>query len=129
MPNYDGERFAPPAPLAIVTLLSPDRRKSLPGISMLIDSGADLSLLPATAVSKLGLAIDAQHGYELMGFDGVKSVANSVECGMAFLGRVYFGRYMVIDDQCGILGRDVLNHVSLLLDGPGLKWQEATKPD
>jgi len=127
MPSYDREGFDPPAPLATVALLTQDRRRSLSDVAMLIDSGADVTLLPASAVGQLGLEADLRHGYGLMGFDGTKSIAKSVRCGLVLLGQVYWGTYLVIDDPCGILGRDVLNHVSLLLDGPSLSWQEAVK--
>lgn len=125
MPSYDRERFDPPAPLATVVLLTRDRRRSTPDVTMLIDSGADVTLLPASTVSGLGLEADLQPGYELMGFDGTKSAAKAVKCGLVLLGRVYWGTYLVIDDACGILGRDVLNHVSLSLDGPRLEWRES----
>jgi hypothetical protein len=124
MPSYERDRFDPPAPLVAVALLIQDRRKSLSDVPMLIDSGADVTLLPASAVDRLGLEADVRHGYGLMGFDGTKSVAKAVKCGLVLLGQVYWGTYLIIDDPCGILGRDVLNHVSLLLDGPNLHWRE-----
>jgi len=127
MPTYDHERFDPPAPLATVSLLTQDRRKSLSDGEMLIDSGADVTLLPASAVSHLELEAEQRPGYELMGFDGAKSVAKSVRCDLVFLGRVYRGAYLVIEDACGILGRDVLNHVSLLLDGRRRTWREGAQ--
>jgi len=123
MPSYDRERFDPPAPLAAVGLLAQDRRKGISDVAMLIDSGADVTLLPASAVGQLDLETDSRHGYELVGFDGTKSTAKAVQCGLVFLGHVFWGTYLVIDDPCGILGRDVLNHVSLLLDGPNLNWR------
>lgn len=43
---------------------------------------------------------------------------------MIFLNRTYRGRYALIDAEQGILGRDVLNHVSLLLNGPKQDWSE-----
>ena len=43
---------------------------------------------------------------------------------MVFLRRLFKGQYLVIDEDQGILGRDVLNHIALLLDGPGLSWEE-----
>ncbi len=125
MPTYDADGFHPPAPVARVMLRAQGGQKYLSDVVMLIDSGADVTLLPATAVSQLELEAAQQHDYELMGFDGSKSVAESVQCDLVFLGRVYRGAYLVIDDPCGILGRDVLNHASLLLDGPRLIWREA----
>lgn len=32
--------------------------------------------------------------------------------------------FLITDQEVGILGRDVLNHISLLLDGPQLFWSE-----
>jgi hypothetical protein len=43
---------------------------------------------------------------------------------MIFLGRVYRGRYVLIDSSQGVLGRDVLNHLAILFDGPGKQWSE-----
>jgi hypothetical protein len=44
MPDYDGEQFDPPAPLAKVLVRTPDHTASIPDVAMLIDSGADVSL-------------------------------------------------------------------------------------
>lgn len=124
MPGYNRERFDPPAPLATVGLRTQDSRKSLSDVAMLIDSGSDVTLLPAFSVKQLGLEAVQQCDYELVAFDGRKSAAQSVHCDLVFLGRVYRGVYLIVEDSCGILGRDVLNHVSLLLDGPRLNWRE-----
>jgi hypothetical protein len=43
---------------------------------------------------------------------------------MVFLDRVFRGRYLVTEEERGILGRDVLNHLALLLDGPRQRWSE-----
>ena len=124
MPSYDAQGFHPPAPTAMVTLRTQDGRKSLGDVVMLIDSGADVSLIPESSVSHLGLETRVQEDYELMGFDGSKSVAKSVQCELIFLQRAYRGAYLVVEDATGILGRDVLNHISLVLDGPRLNWRE-----
>ena len=126
MPRYDA-RFAPPAPVAAINLRSIDRRKRVSNVAMFIDSGADVTFLPASAVNQLGLP--NQGDREVTAFDGSESVAGSVECELLFLGQVYRGVYLIVDDQYGLLGRDVLNHVSLLLDGPGLTWHEASRAD
>ena len=33
-------------------------------------------------------------------------------------------RYLLTEDESGVLGRDILNHVTLLLDGPRHRWSE-----
>jgi hypothetical protein len=70
------------------------------------------------------MQIDVNAGYELMGFDGSKSVARAVNLDLVFLNRVFKGRFLVVNQEWGILGRDVLNHVAVLLDGPRLAWDE-----
>jgi hypothetical protein len=59
-----------------------------------------------------------------MCFDGSKTIAPVVDLDLIFLNRVFRGRFLVINQEWGILGRDVLNHVAVVLDGPRLTWNE-----
>ena len=59
-----------------------------------------------------------------MGFDGSKSFAPVVMLDMVFLQRAFRGRYLLVEEERGILDRDILNHVSLLLEGPRQQWSE-----
>jgi hypothetical protein len=54
MPAYDASLFMPPAPVARVTLRHPETGARLPDVLMLMDSGADVTLIPRDAVSRLG---------------------------------------------------------------------------
>lgn len=129
MPTYDDTLFNPPAPLARVTLRNPEADTSIPDVPMLIDSGADVTLVPKQLALQLGIKVDPDIGYEVMGFDGRKSVAPVVTLDLVFLKRVFKGRFLVSDQECGVLGRDVLNHVPLVLDGPQLTWDERKIPN
>ena len=40
------------------------------------------------------------------------------------LGRTFRGQFLVIDQQVGILGRNILNALALVLDGPQQTWSE-----
>jgi len=91
---------------------------------MLIDSGSDLTLIPETFVDELRIELDSNESFELTGFDGHRSAAKSLRLDLLFLGRTFRGRFLVIKSESGILGRNVLNHFALLLDGPGLRWQQ-----
>jgi len=126
MPRYDGQRFSPPAPMASVELRS--RGKSVADVGMLIDSGSDATFLPASCLSHLGLQADRQLRYEVTAFDGTQRTADSVRCDLVFLGQIFRGLYLILDAADGILGRDVLNQVSLVLDGPRLEWREEKGP-
>jgi hypothetical protein len=121
---YDNQTFDPPAPVAIVALRSEDRKRRRNDVVMMVDSAADATLLPETSVRQLGLEIRTDEKYELTAFDGTTSDANSVQCELIFLRRAFRGVFLVMNDTIGILGRDVLNHFSLVLDGPHLNWRE-----
>jgi hypothetical protein len=124
MPAYDAVRFAPPAPLASVSLRNSITSNVLQDVPMLLDSGADITLVPQGSVIQLGVEISSDNVYELMGFDGSRSLARVVELDLLFLQRKFRGRFLLIDQKCGIIGRDILNHLSLLFDGPNLNWNE-----
>jgi hypothetical protein len=126
MTAYESSLFDPPAPLARVTLRHPSGAV-LSDVAMLLDTGADVTLLPRVAVERLGISSDSNEGYELMGFDGSTSVARVVELDLLFLRRAFKGRFLVINQEWGLLGRDVLNHLSLLFDGPSFSWSETQK--
>jgi hypothetical protein len=124
MPAYDATRFDPPAPLALVTLRDLGTGTILSDVPMLLDSGADVTLVPQAAVNQLGVAVIPDSQYELKGFDGSTSFAPVVRLGLGFCGRTFRGQFLLIDQEWGILGRNVLNAVPLLLDGPHLTWDE-----
>jgi aspartyl protease len=126
MPNYDASSFDPPAPVAQVTLRHPHNGVTVSDVPLLLDTGADVTLLPRTAVERLGVPLLADQQYELMGFDGSTSFAPVVMLDMLFLRRAFRGRYLLIEAERGILGRDILNHVAVLLDGPRQQWLEHT---
>jgi hypothetical protein len=56
--------------------------------------------------------------------DVPKFCSAGVTLDLIFLKRTIRGKYVVVDSSVGILGRDVLNHLAILLDGPSLSWQE-----
>ena len=124
MPAYDSNLFDPPAPVAIVSIRDPTSGSTAKNVPMLIDSGSDVSLVPRTSVAELDLEIDPNAGYELEGFDGRRTMAQVAQLDLIFVEKAFRGNYVVIDSNVGILGRDVLNHVAVLLDGPRLNWHE-----
>jgi len=122
MQAYEAERFDPPAPVALVTVKSDQLGIEIHDVPMLIDTGADVSLLPRSHVESL-VSADARH-FELEAFDGTKSTAPAITAELQFLGKTFRGQFLLIDSWHGILGRNVLNNLSLLLDGPSRKWME-----
>jgi predicted aspartyl protease len=124
MPSYDAVHFDPPAPVAQVMLRNPHSGATVSDVLLLVDTGADITLLPRTAVEQLGVPLLGGQRYELMGFDGNKSFASVVMLDLLFLQRAFRGRYLLIEEERGIMGRDILNHVILLLNGPHQQWSE-----
>jgi hypothetical protein len=122
MDAYDAVRFDPPAPLALVVVTSERQGVAVHDVPMLIDTGADVSLLPRSHVASLASSDALQ--YELEAFDGTKSTAPAVVAELQFLGKSFRGQFLLIDSWHGILGRNVLNNLSLLFDGPSRRWTE-----
>ena len=124
MPAYDTELFDPPAPLAQVTLRNPQNGAVLSDVLMLLDSGADVTLIPQACVESLGAVLIPKKYYELAGFDGNISLAPVVQLELKFLQRTFRGQFLLVDQKWGVMGRNILNAVSLLLDGPHLIWKK-----
>jgi hypothetical protein len=124
MLSYDASHFDLPAPVARVILRNPRSGATVSDVLLLVNTGADVTLLPRMAVERFGVPLLAGQRYDLMGFDGSKSFAPVVVLDMLFLGCAFRGRYLLIEEERGILGRDILNHVTLLLNGPQRQWSE-----
>ena len=126
MPEYDGENFEPPAPVAYITLRNPATGVLLSDVPMLIDTGADATLLPSNAVGQLGISVE-DSDFEVQVFDGEIKRLKIAKLELYFLGKKFAGEYLLVDRPIGILGRNILNHIKLLLDGPHSKWDEHKK--
>jgi len=124
MPDYDAENFDPPAPVAYVTLRNPATGASLQNVPMLIDTGADTTVLPSAYVQKLGVEPNKDKVYEAVGFDGQSKIVNMAELELEFLGRKFKGQFLLVDQPNGYLGRNILNNLRILFDGIRGKWNE-----
>ena len=124
MPKYDAENFDPPAPVAYVSVRDPETGTSLSNMPMLIDTGADVTLLPASYVEQLGMKPVHNIAYEIQGFDGQPKLAKMVELELVFLGKKFSGQFLLVDQPMDILGRNILNVLSITFDGPRSKWDE-----
>ncbi len=122
MPAYDALRFDPPAPVAHVILRHPNTGVVWASVPMLLDSGADITLVPQAVIERLGINDSPVSQYELIGFDGSISFAPAVQIELVWERKVFSGRFLLLDQAYGILGRNILNRLSLTLDGPNLEW-------
>lgn len=124
MERYDQILFDPPAPLARVTLRNPVTGQVKSDVPMLIDSGADVTLIPASSARELELDPSPSLEYDVTGFDGRASSTSAVSLELVFCHRTFRGQFLLLEQPWGILGRNVLNRVKLTLDGPRLRWYE-----
>jgi hypothetical protein len=123
MTKYDSEHHSPPAPVAWVTVENPSSGTKLPGVPMLIDSGADVTLLPELVVKQLGLQLDMERGFELADFENKTTSIAHPALATVNIGKLRFkGLYLFRSGEIGILGRNILNAVVLELNGPKLEW-------
>ena len=127
MPGYDATQFQPPAPVAFVTLRNPQTGKTLADVTMLLDTGADVTLLSRSIIDALTISVVPDQRYELVGFDGSTSFSPLVRLDLFFLRRRFRGQFLLIEQPWGILGRNILNQLPLVFDGPRLMWDIVQK--
>jgi predicted aspartyl protease len=108
--------FDPPAPVVPVRVASPHGEDAVM-LPMLVDTGADCTLVPLSIIRRLGFPqVDV---ISLTGVGGGKGRATVHAASVEVGGLRLLARVVAFSDEA-ILGRDVLNQVALLLDGPGL---------
>ena len=122
MPTYDAALFTPAAPLARVRLRHTENETEVTEVPMLLDTGADVSLVPRACVVALGLSLNPTNQYELVGFDGTISAAPVAYLELHMLGCRFRGQFLVIEQDWGIVGRNILNQIVVVLNGPRLVW-------
>jgi len=123
MPDYDSKFFNPPAPVAYVTLRTLENNVEIANIPMLLDTGADATLIPQILVDEDGLGFAAIGTYEIESFDKTVSYSPIVRLQMIFEGRSFRGEFLTINQNYGIIGRNVLNSVKIEFDGQNLRWE------
>src|SRR5258708_13282430 len=97
MRAYDSVRFSPPAPVGTIELRNPATGRVCANVPVLLDTGADVTLLPREWVNQLQIPVDPSQVYELMGFDGARSTAVAVHLDLVFLGLTFPVRFLMID--------------------------------
>ncbi len=122
MPAYDGFLFTPPAPLALVSIQDPSSGETVNHVPMLLDTGADITVVPESCILSLKIPFDQSSGYEVEGFGGQQSVARSVHLNLILSHLTFRGQFLVADQPYGILGRNLLNHLRISFRGPELVW-------
>jgi predicted aspartyl protease len=111
------ESFDPPAPVLPVRVGGIDEHDPAAMLRMLVDTGADCTLIPVQVARSLRLPV-----VDKLQIEGVGGTAQAATIHAA---RVHVGGLRVLArvaafGEEALLGRDVLNKLSLDIDGPAL---------
>ena len=114
--RFRAGRFNPPAPVV-------DAEVSFGGgppvrCEMIVDSGADTTVVPLHVAVAAGLDPAAAPTVEAQGFDGEPIDTAAEEFSIAVFGTRHDVWALVTDLPYGLLGRDVLREYRVTLDGP-----------
>ena len=94
-------------------------------VPMLMDTGADASIVPMSVVTSLKNPLIADRQLEVQSFDDTLSRMSLTVLEIEFCSRKIKGEFLVLDQPYGILGRNTLNKFKLLLDGPNKTWEHS----
>ena len=88
---------------------------------LVIDSGADVSVVPLAAASAVGAAM-VRSTMPIQFLAGEEIVLDQAELAVEFLRYRFRGAFLVVDSTYGVVGRNILDAFRLTLDGPRLEW-------
>ncbi len=117
------ETYEPPAPIARVKLRNPETLKTIADVPMLMDTGSDITLLPQSLCDEIGVEVSETESLNLEGFNQAVTEAFYVRLDFIFLNKIFRGKFLVYNQNEGIIGRDILNEFSILFDGVNLEWK------
>ena len=120
MPRYESGDFAPPAPVVRATVRG-DAGGTRDGVPLLIDTGADVSIVPMDVADAVGAVVEDSK-IAIRFYGGEEVVYSQAELTVEFLRYRFRGPFLLADGPHGILGRNVLNLLRLSLDGPHQSW-------
>jgi len=114
--------LVPPAPFLAAHVSDPTGSAESPLIPAKVDTGADVTAIPANLVSQLNLVPASE--VEVEGYNGHRATlaCYDITLRVAHL-RVVGLSVITFSEDYILLGRDVLNLLRLLLDGPALSLE------
>ncbi|WP_423225105.1 hypothetical protein [Candidatus Amarolinea aalborgensis] len=123
MPAYHTGSFDPPAPVGVASFVNLGNERQIDNVPMLLDTGADVSFVPES-VRQAVEAEKQETAYEIEYLEGrTPSLLASVYLQMKWQGLKFTGSYLVTTASYGVIGRNILNRLVLVLDGPSQQWE------
>ena len=122
--SYDTS-LRPPAPFLPVRLASLAEHSESITVRAKLDTGADLSAIPTTLIDRLHLMPAGE--IEVEGYDSRRSTIQAYDVNLQ-IDQLSVAGLLVIGfaEDYVLLGRDVLNRLRILLDGPALTTEILT---
>ncbi|MET0388860.1 MAG: retroviral-like aspartic protease family protein [Polyangiales bacterium] len=117
--------YQPPAPVLPIGIGGIDSGSPTTMVRMLVDTGADCTLIPVHVARALRLPLVDR--VELCGVGAVATVVSVHAARVLIAGMRVVARLMAFEDEA-LLGRDILNRLSLEIDGPGGWLSVGRKP-
>ena len=121
MPAYD-ERYSPPTRVIELIVANPVTGDEAAALQGKLDTGAAISIIPLRLVHELGLS---SHRRIWAGsYDGTYSRREVYYARFLIESREFNAvRCLAIERETVLLGRNVLNRLVILLDGPSLSFE------
>jgi hypothetical protein len=115
--NYNSQ-VNPPAPFVLVTIRTADRIQEIADIPAQLDTAADRTVVPRVLLDQLGSHVIRQ--LPAAGLGGNLTLLSTfwVEIEVHQLHPLTIEVLSHDDEQFILVGRDILNHFRVLLDGP-----------
>ena len=113
--------FSPPAPVLEIAVHHPKANLQT-GVRAQLDPGSDISVLPESSAQAIGLQRDGE--LEAEGYDGLVARVPLSVVTLEVAGEMLPPMSVVVMPRSlAILGRDVLNHFILTLNGKDLTFE------
>ena len=119
MPAYEAGIFKPPAPVVRALVRGPTNLAS--DVPLLVDTGADVSLIPLKVASVVGAQTHPSSA-PIQSLGGEEMSCLEADLTTEVLGYRFRGPFLIMESDYGILGRNILNLLFVTLDGPNLSW-------
>ncbi len=114
--HYDTNNFNPPAPVLEVSLSSPISQEGIIKILALLDSGADITVIPQNIAQQLHLKYVDE--ISATGYNGITRKVFVYSAKIIFDN---FGDFIIrvitSNSEHALVGRDILNRLSVFLKG------------
>jgi len=117
--HYDTNNFNPPAPVLEVSLSSPISQEGIIKIPALLDSGADMTVIPQNIAQQLQLKYVDE--ISVAGYNGITRKVFVYSAKIIFDN---FGDFIIRvitsdnkNSKHALIGRDILNRLSVFLKG------------